>query len=100
LNRVGFAVMGQSESVTPADGKLYALRDATATVESTALIAASIMSKKLAMGLDGLVLDVKVGSGAFMKRQVDARRLAQIMVTIARRNDLRAQALITDMNQP
>lgn len=100
LSRVGFAVMGQSEAVTPADGKLYALRDATATVESPALIAASIMSKKLAMGLDGLVLDVKVGSGAFMKRQVDARRLAQIMVTIARRNDLRAQALITDMNQP
>jgi pyrimidine-nucleoside phosphorylase/thymidine phosphorylase len=100
LNRVGFAVIGQSESVTPADGKLYALRDATATVESPALIAASIMSKKLAMGLDGLVLDVKVGSGAFMKRQVDARRLAQLMVTIARRNDLRAQALITDMNQP
>ncbi len=100
LSRVGFAVMGQSESVTPADGKLYALRDATATVESPALIAASIMSKKLAMGLDGLVLDVKVGSGAFMKRQVDARRLAQLMVTIARRNDLRAQALITDMNQP
>lgn len=100
LGRVGFAVMGQSESVTPADGKLYALRDSTATVESTALIAASIMSKKLAMGLDGLVLDVKVGSGAFMKRQVDARRLAQMMVTIGRRNDLRTQALITDMNQP
>ncbi len=100
LSRVGFAVIGQSESVTPADGKLYALRDSTATVESTALIAASIMSKKLAMGLDGLVLDVKVGSGAFMKRQVDARRLAQMMVTIGRRNDLRVQALITDMNQP
>lgn len=100
LARTGFAVIGQSDSITPADGKLYALRDATATVESTALIAASIMSKKLAMGLDGLVLDVKVGSGAFMKRQVDARRLAQLMITIARRADLRAQALITDMNQP
>ena len=82
------------------DGKLYALRDATATVESTALIAASIMSKKLAVTLDALVLDVKVGTGAFMKRQVDARKLAQIMTTIARRADLRAQALITDMSQP
>jgi pyrimidine-nucleoside phosphorylase len=100
LAKVGFAVIGQSPTVTPADGKLYSLRDATATVESIGLIAASIMSKKLATGLDGLVLDVKVGSGAFMKRQVDARRLAQIMTTIARRRDLRAQALITDMNQP
>lgn len=100
LDKVGFAVMGQTETVTPADGKLYSLRDATGTVESIPLIAASIMSKKLAVGLDGLVLDVKVGSGAFMKRQVDARKLAQLMTTIARRNDLRAQALITDMNQP
>jgi pyrimidine-nucleoside phosphorylase len=100
LNAVGLAIIGQSDSVTPADGKIYAMRDATATVESTPLIAASIMSKKLAAGLDGLVLDVKVGAGAFMKRQIDARRLAQIMVAIARRADLRAQALITDMNQP
>lgn len=100
LGTVGMALIGQSDTVTPADGKLYALRDATATVESTALIAASIMSKKLAVSLDALVLDVKVGAGAFMKRQVDARRLAQIMTTIARRNDLRCQALITDMNQP
>ncbi|NWF85437.1 MAG: thymidine phosphorylase, partial [Bryobacteraceae bacterium] len=100
LAEVGFAVIGQSDTLTPADGKLYALRDATCTVESTALIAASIMSKKLAVTLDGLVLDVKVGSGAFMKRQVDARKLAQMMTTIARRADLRAQALITDMSQP
>lgn len=100
LTRTGYAVVGQSDNITPADGKLYALRDATGTVESTALIAASIMSKKLAMGLDALVLDVKVGAGAFMKRQIDARRLAQLMTTIARRADLRAQALITDMNQP
>ncbi len=100
LRSTGIAIMGQTEEVAPADGKLYSLRDATGTVESTALIAASIMSKKLASSLDGLVLDVKVGAGAFMKRQVEARRLAQLMTAIARRNDLRAQALLTDMNQP
>ncbi|MBS1875660.1 MAG: thymidine phosphorylase [Acidobacteria bacterium] len=94
------AFIGQSDEITPADRKLYALRDATATVESIPLIASSIMSKKLAVGLDALVLDVKVGSGAFMKRQVDARRLAQLMVGIGRRVDKRVQALITDMNQP
>jgi pyrimidine-nucleoside phosphorylase len=94
------AFIGQTPEVAPADGKLYALRDATATVESIPLIATSIMSKKLAVGLDALVLDVKVGSGAFMKKQVDARRLAQMMVGIGRRLDKRVQALITDMNQP
>jgi len=92
--------IGQSDRVAPADGKLYALRDVTATVESIALIASSIMSKKLSEGLDALVLDVKVGSGAFIKKQVDARRLAQMMVGIGRRVDKRVQALITDMNQP
>lgn len=100
VNEIGIALVGQSPAITPADGKLYALRDATATIESTPLIAASIMSKKLAASLDGLVLDVKVGAGAFMKRQIDARRLAQLMTTIARRADLRCQALITDMSQP
>jgi pyrimidine-nucleoside phosphorylase/thymidine phosphorylase len=100
LAKIGFAVIGQGPTVTPADGKFYALRDTTATIGSIPLIAASIMAKKLSLTLDGLVLDVKVGSGAFMKRQVDARRLAQMMVTIARRADLRAQALVTDMNQP
>jgi len=94
------AFMGQTPQVAPADGKLYSLRDATATVESIPLIASSIMSKKLSEGLDALVLDVKVGAGAFMKRQVDARRLAQMMVGIGRRMDKRVQALITDMNQP
>jgi pyrimidine-nucleoside phosphorylase/thymidine phosphorylase len=94
------AFIGQTPQVAPADGKLYALRDATATVESIPLIASSIMSKKMAEGLDALVLDVKVGSGAFMKKQVDARRLAQMMVGIGRRLDKRVQALITDMNQP
>ena len=100
LQAHGLAFIGQTPEVAPADGKLYALRDATATVESIPLIATSIMSKKLAVGLDALVLDVKVGAGAFMKRQVDARRLAQMMVGIGRRMDKRVQALITDMNQP
>src|SRR4051794_15315831 len=94
------AFIGQTPEVAPADGKLYSLRDATATVESIPLIASSIMSKKLAVGLDALVLDVKVGAGAFMKKQVEARRLAQMMVGIGRRLDKRVQALITDMNQP
>ncbi len=94
------AFIGQTPEVTPADGKLYSLRDATATVESIPLVASSIMSKKIAAGLDAIVLDVKVGSGAFMKKQVDARRLAQLMVGIGRRVDKRVQALITDMNQP
>ena len=100
LSEIGLCFIGQSDRIAPADGKLYALRDATATVESIPLIASSIMSKKMAEGLDALVLDVKVGSGAFMKKQVDARRLAQMMVGIGRRMDKRVQALITDMNQP
>ncbi len=100
LKKHGLAFIGQTPEVAPADGKLYSLRDATATVESIPLIASSIMSKKLAVGLDAIVLDVKVGNGAFMKRQVDARRLAQMMVGIGRRMDKRVQALITDMNQP
>ncbi|HVT92928.1 MAG TPA: thymidine phosphorylase [Bryobacteraceae bacterium] len=100
LKTHGLAFIGQSPDVAPADGKLYSLRDVTATVESIPLIASSIMSKKLAENIDALVLDVKVGKGAFMKRQVDARRLAQMMVGIGRRADKRVQALITDMNQP
>lgn len=100
LQKHGLAFIGQTPEVAPADGKLYALRDSTATIESVPLIASSIMSKKLAVGIDALVLDVKVGAGAFMKRQVDARRLAQMMVSIGRRMDKRVQALITDMNQP
>src|SRR6202008_1832589 len=94
------AFIGQTPEVVPADSKLYALRDATATVESIPLIASSIMAKKLAVSLDALVLDVKVGAGAFMKKQVEARRLAQMMVGIGRRLDKRVQALISDMNQP
>ena len=100
LKQHGLAFIGQTAEIAPADGKLYSLRDATATVESIPLIASSIMSKKLAVSLDAIVLDVKVGSGAFMKRQVEARRLAQMMVGIGRRLDKRVQALLTDMNQP
>jgi pyrimidine-nucleoside phosphorylase/thymidine phosphorylase len=100
LREIGLCFIGQTDQLAPADRKLYALRDVTATVESVPLISSSIMSKKLAEGVDALVLDVKVGSGAFMKKQVDARRLAQMMVGIGRRMDKRVQALITDMNQP
>src|SRR5579871_3605577 len=100
LAELGLAFIGQTDRLAPADRKLYALRDVTATVESIPLISSSIMSKKLAEGIDSLVLDVKVGNGAFMKKQVDARRLAQTMVGIGRRMDKKVQALITDMNQP
>jgi pyrimidine-nucleoside phosphorylase/thymidine phosphorylase len=100
LSELGLCFIGQTDRLVPADRKLYALRDVTATVESIPLISSSIMSKKLAEGVDALVLDVKVGSGAFMKKQVDARRLAQMMVGIGRRMDKRVQALITDMSQP
>ena len=100
LAKYGIAFIGQSDEIAPADKKLYALRDSTGTVESIPLIASSIMSKKIAEGVDALVLDVKVGAGAFMKKQVEARRLAQMMVGIGRRMDKRVQALITDMNQP
>jgi pyrimidine-nucleoside phosphorylase len=100
LSEIGLCFIGQSDQLVPADRKLYALRDVTATVEAIALISSSIMSKKLAEGVDALVLDVKVGNGAFMKKQVDARRLAQTMVGIGRRMDKKVQALITDMSQP
>jgi pyrimidine-nucleoside phosphorylase len=101
LSKLNLAFIGQTDEIAPADRMLYALRDTTGTVESIPLIASSIMSKKLASGLDALVLDVKVGAGAFMKKQVEARRLAQIMVGIGRRmGNKRVQALITNMDQP
>jgi pyrimidine-nucleoside phosphorylase len=100
LSTVGSALVGQTDELAPADRLLYALRDATGTVESIPLIAASIMSKKMVEGIDALVLDVKTGSGAFMKKQTDARRLAQAMVSIGRRMNKRVLALITDMDQP
>lgn len=100
LRATGAALIGQTEELVPADRKIYALRDATATVESIPLIAASIMSKKLVEGVDALVLDVKTGSGSFMKKQTDARKLAQTMKEIGRRMGKRVIALITDMDQP
>jgi pyrimidine-nucleoside phosphorylase/thymidine phosphorylase len=100
LAQTGLAFTAQTGELVPADTRLFALRESTATIESIPLLAASIMAQKLAAGLDAVVLDIKVGSGAPTKRQVDARRLAQLMVGVARRVDKRAQALITDMGQP
>jgi pyrimidine-nucleoside phosphorylase/thymidine phosphorylase len=100
LERVGFAMMGQTAEIAPADRKIYALRDATETVESLPLIVASIMSKKLAAGLDALVLDVKAGTGAFMREEDDGLRLALALVETGRRFGVRTEALLTDMNQP
>ena len=97
---VGACLVGQTDRIAPADRKLYALRDLTATVESIPLIAGSIMSKKLAEGIDGLVLDVKVGSGAFMKRLPDAVLLARTLVGIGRGMGKDVVALVTDMDQP
>ena len=100
LERVGFAMMGQTKTIAPADKNLYALRDATETVEAVPLIVASIMSKKLAAGLDALVLDVKTGAGAFMRDDARARELAQALVKTGNNFGVRTMALITDMNQP
>ncbi len=100
LKACGCAMIGQTSEIAPADRKLYALRDVTATVESPYLICASIMSKKLAEGIDGLLLDVKTGSGAFMKKEEDAIFLAELMVETGERMGKSVVALITDMNQP
>ncbi len=100
LSSCGLVLAGQSETLDPADRKLYALRDATATVESVPLIASSICSKKLAEDLDALVLDVKVGSGAFMKELPAARELAETMVGIGRAHGVAVTAFLTDMNVP
>jgi pyrimidine-nucleoside phosphorylase len=100
LSACGMGLIGQTAEIAPADKKIYALRDATSTVENIGLICASIMSKKLAEGIDALVLDVKTGSGAFMAKEEDAVRLAEVMVDTARRMGKKAVALLTDMDQP
>jgi len=100
LEEIGIVLIGQTEEMAPADRKLYALRDVTGTVESIPLIAASIMSKKLAEGIDALVLDVKCGRGAFMKTEADARTLAETLVAIGDDHDTPTVALLTDMNAP
>jgi pyrimidine-nucleoside phosphorylase len=100
LEKAGFVLAGQSKRMAPADGVLYALRDATGTVESIPLIASSILSKKIAEGADGLVMDVKAGSGAFMPTRAQARALASALIALGRRLGLPVRALITDMDQP
>ncbi len=100
LKTVGYAMSGQTAELAPADKKLYALRDATATVEAIPLIVASIISKKGAAGLDAMVIDVKVGSGAFMREEDRARALAHALVKTGNACGIRTRALVTDMNQP
>ena len=100
LRECGMGLIGQTAEIAPADKKIYALRDVTSTVENVGLICASIMSKKLAEGIDALVLDVKTGSGAFMKKDEDSVRLAEVMVETGKRMGKKVVALITDMDQP
>ncbi|MGE5496865.1 MAG: thymidine phosphorylase, partial [Syntrophothermus sp.] len=100
VKKCGSVLIGQTKDIAPADKLIYALRDVTATVESIPLITSSIMSKKLAEGIDGLVLDIKTGSGAFMREHKDAKRLAEALIGTAKAFDKKVIGFITDMNQP
>ncbi len=100
LKKIGIVICGQTDELVPADRKLYALRDVTATVDSIPLIAASIMSKKIAEGIDGLVIDIKTGRGAFMQKYQDAQKLARVMIEIGKKMNKKIVAHITSMEQP
>ena len=100
VNTIGVAIVGQMGNLVPADKKIYALRDVTATVESIPLIASSIMSKKLASGADKIVIDLKVGNGALIKNIKDAKTLANLMIEIGKNNNKEVVCIISDMNQP
>ena len=100
VKEIGFSLIGQTDDICPADRKIYALRDVTSTVASLPLISGSIMSKKITEGIQGLVLDVKTGNGAFMKTHADAKKLAELLTKIGQNHGLRVSSLITDMNQP
>ncbi|MFZ1704795.1 MAG: pyrimidine-nucleoside phosphorylase [Saprospiraceae bacterium] len=100
VKKIGLSVCAQNDTMVPADKKIYALRDVTGTVDNMSLIASSIMSKKLASGADAIVIDIKIGEGAFMKTIEDAEKLANIMIKTAQKMDKKLVAVITDMNQP
>ncbi|MEJ5229667.1 MAG: thymidine phosphorylase [Pseudothermotoga sp.] len=100
VRKVGFAIVSQTGNLVPADKKIYALRDTTATVDNISLIASSVVSKKLAAGADAMIFDVKVGSGAFLKTVSEARQLASLMIEILRKSGKLARAVLSDMNQP